>query len=482
LKRLIVIGSGVGGLSAAIHGRLAGYETLVVGKEKPGGKAAGIEVDGYKFDPGPSIIILPELYRSLFRKAGRNPDDYLQFHRLDPISQVRLEGELAMNLPASRQAAEELVFEISHSDGVAFRDLLATLDEVAPLVESSIFHRPIEKPWHLANPRLIQMALRFDVSATYRQLVDRWFSSPMLRAFFYGFPSYGGQTYHSKAPGALLIPYLMLEGGVYYPKGGVAAIPKALVRLAKELGVEFQTGEVSAVETSGKFAKAVTVNSAGEIRKEKADAFICNVDRYTAGKWFGRETVAPPSLSYFTVHMGLPRKLERTEHHMLLIPRDFEEGFESLYGEGHYPARPIVYLNDTTCTDPTTAPEGHTNLFAVVTSPADNGKVDWASQTPQLVSELKDQLALFGVLNSNEPLVFERVQTPLTFAKRDANYRGSLYGVEEAHRLFGMLPEGPRDPHLKNWMYAGGSAQPGAGLPMVMLSGGFAVSALDSQS
>ena len=93
--------------------------------------------------------------------------------------------------------------------------------------------------------------MRFDVRKTYRELVDGMFRSPLLRAFFYGFPSYGGQTYDSKAPGALMIPYLMIQEGVYYPEGGVAAIPEAFERLARELGVEFQKGKATGLRRAG---------------------------------------------------------------------------------------------------------------------------------------------------------------------------------------------------------------------------------------
>jgi phytoene dehydrogenase-like protein len=104
--------------------------------------------------------------------------------------------------------------------------------------------------------------------------------------------------------------------------------------------------------------------------------------------------------------------------------------------------------------------------------------VDWQKDGPKFATDLRLQLHQFGIVDKEEQTVFQRIQTPLTFAERDGNYRGSLYGVEEASRLFGMLPEGPRDPQFKNWTYAGGSTQPGAGLPMVLLSGKFAVSAL----
>ncbi|MGV3615005.1 MAG: phytoene desaturase family protein [Fimbriimonas sp.] len=471
-KHVVVVGAGLGGLSAAVYARLRGHQVLLLEKAAIGGKAAAIETHGFRFDPGPSIIILTRLYEDVFRAAGRRMEDTLRFRRLDPISRVRFSGE-TIDLPGSRAECEALVRDRWPEDGKAFRELMAKVDRVAPHIDRSVFRHPYTKPWQLADPHLIATALPFDVRKSYKELVDGLFQSPLLRAFFYGFPSYGGQTYDSKAPGALMIPYLMLQEGVWYPEGGVSAIPRAFADLARDLGVEVRTdAEVTAVVDAGNEIRAVRLRSGERI---EADAFISNVDRTTFGRMIGRGEAPPPSLSYFTLQWGLRTRPEGLAHHTLVVPADYETGFEQLYRQRRFPIPPIVYLNETAGTDPAVAPPGAGNLFAVVTSPAVEDEFDWERETPRFRAAVLATLREAGLDVEAHGIEFERIQTPRYFESAHGNYRGTLYGPDESARPFGgMFPPTNRDPEFKNLFYCGGSVQPGAGLPMVTLSGKFA--------
>jgi phytoene dehydrogenase-like protein len=182
-----------------------------------------------------------------------------------------------------------------------------------------------------------------------------------------------------------------------------------------------------------------------------------------------------PSFSYFTVHLGLKRPPGTFLHHNLIIPDSFLMSFEELYRQRQFPTHPVVYLNETALSDPTSAPPGRTNLFAVVSSPASESHLDW--ETLKVIARDRVYAALervgYGV--SPDEVEVELVQTPKTFEERDGNYRGSLYGVDESARpMKGMFPPSVRDRDFRNLFYAGGSVQPGAGLPMVILSGKFA--------
>lgn len=473
-----MIGAGLGGLSAAVHSRLAGHDVLVLERSSQvGGKAAGIEVEGYKLDPGPSIIILRRIYEDVFKRAGRNLDDYLTFKRLDPFSRVYFEGEPKLDLPADREQCLMVLRDRFPSDARSFENLLAKLDRVIGHVDSSIFKRPYDHIWQLTDWRLLSMAKFANPRSTYRQIVDRSFQHPLLRAFFYGFPSYGGQTYDSVAPGAFFIPFFMLAEGVYYPNGGVSAIPEAFYKLAKELGVEFRlNAHVTGIEVDQGKAAAVRIDD----ERIRCDAIISNVDRYTTGHWLGRTFDQSPSLSYFTLHWGVRRRVEGLSHHTLLVPKGFEQGFDDLYRKRTFPDSPIVYLNATHIEDSSTAPESCSNIFAVVTSPAQEDHLDWKMVEGVAKERTMVTMEKFGFGLTTSELDFERIQTPTYFAKQHGNYRGSLYGPDEKHRLFGMMPNRNWDEEVKNLFYCGGSVQPGAGLPMVTLSGKFAAERLGS--
>lgn len=475
-KQVIVVGAGLGGLSAAVHSRLAGHDVLVIeSSDSVGGKAAGIQTLGYKLDPGPSIIILKRIYEDVFRRAGRNLSDYLTFQKLDPFSRVYYEGEDRLDLPADRTECLSVLEDRFPQDSPSFKELLEKLDKVINHVDASIFCRPYDQPWHLLDWRLLSMAKFANPRATYKQLVDKAFQHPLLRAFFYGFPSYGGQTYDSVAPGAFFIPFLMLTEGVYYPEGGVSEIPRAFHRLATELGVEFKfESRLEGFEVEKGRVVAVRTNS----ERIPCDAVISNLDRYSTGALLGRKYNHAPSLSYFTVHWGVRGSFEGLSHHTLLVPKDYEQGFEELYRQRTYPESPIIYLNATHIQDPSSAPSGCSNIFAVVTSPALEDHLDWKSLQHRAKESVLRGMDRFGFGISSKDLDFERIQTPIYFAEKHGNYRGSLYGPDEKHRLFGMMPNRNWDEEIKNLFYCGGSVQPGAGLPMVTLSGKFAAERL----
>ena len=466
----------MGGLSASIHARLAGFEVLVVEKGSvPGGKAAGFNIAGYRLDPGPSIVILKDIYEDLFARAGRSIADYLRFIRLDPFTRVCFEGSDCFDLPADRKDCLDVLKARFPLDAKRMEWLMDKGDRVIGDVRRTVFARPFEHPWQIANPSMIKVGLALGGQTPYKQVVDRWFTSPELRAFFYGFPSYGGQTYDSVAPGAFLIPYLMLSEGVYYPEGGVASIPAALHRLGIDLGVEFRFDTTVTGLIVDRSRVRALETSKGPV---DCDAVICNVDPYTAGAWLGRTYNLEPNLSYFTVHWGLRTNAKELSCHTLFVPKDFESGFDQLYRQRRFPDSPIVYVNATSSVDPSSAPPGCANVFAVATSPAITDELDWAETASMARQAMLKTMDKCGLSINATDVEFEREQSPATFYERDGNYRGSLYGPVEKHRLFGMMPQRNYDEEYRNLYYCGGSVQPGAGLPMVMLSGKFAVERL----
>ncbi len=478
---VLIIGAGVAGLSAAIHARLMGHRVLVVeARAVSGGKAAAVETHGFRFDPGPSIVILPKLYEPLFRAAGKEMAQMLPMRRLETLARVFVEGKEPFDLPASRPGVMRAIERISPPDARAFAQLMDRLSEAVPLIEQTIFKQPYEKATQLLDKKLIGVGMKLGMMGEYKSFIDKQFSSPFMRAFLYGFPAYSGQSYRAKALGALSIPYFMLTDGVYYPTGGVGAIPKALEALARELGARFEFGKKVKHLRGDKGRVREVVFEGGE--SMKVDAVIVGADRLTAETWLGRRPTQEPSYSYFTVQLGLKTKLPALAHHNLFIPDDAARAFRQLYEEQHYPERPVVYVNSVATTDPSAAPAGGSDLLAVVTSPAIRRDLDWKRKAPEFRERLFGLLGSFGLRVPPEAIAVELVQTPLTFNQEFGNFKGSLYGPTEKERLFGgMFPLGNRDPEYGNLTYCGCSVQPGAGLPMAVLSGRFAVETLSKQ-
>lgn len=415
---------------------------------------------------------MPRIYDAVFAAAGRKREEYLQFDRVDPFSRVYLKPNEPFDLPSDRGAAIAAIRQLSARDASNFERLLATLDQAVAEVESAVFSRPITSILQMIHPGFLRVGRGLPLWKSYRKWIDDWFETPLLKSFFYGFPSYTGQSWNTAAVGAVLIPFYMLAEGVWFPRGGVAAIPQSMERLGRELGVEYIVGDaVTGIERTGHSVSAVQLASGTRL---PVDHLVSNLDRYTFGqRWLNRPTEALPSSSYFTLHWGFSSKIPGLSHHTLYVPPDFERGFVEMYDERQFPTDPIVYLNETSGMDPTMAPPGGSNVFAVITCPADEPQLDWAARSDEYAARVRRILDSFGV-KLPEP-VFERRQNPLYFHDQHGNYRGSLYGVDErARQLYGMFPAGNDDPEVRNLTYCGGSVQPGAGLPMATLSGQFA--------
>ena len=186
-EQLVVIGAGLGGLSAAIYGRLAGYDVLVLEKsDKVGGKAAGITIGEYTLDPGPSIIILPKLYEAVFKAAGRQMSNYLRFQPLTTISRVFFGDDAPIDLPANREDCLKLLHDINPHDAKALGTLLGKLAKVEPLLDKTVYDHPYVRKSQLLDSNLLRFGMGFNPLKTYKQLVDPLFESPLVRAFFYG--------------------------------------------------------------------------------------------------------------------------------------------------------------------------------------------------------------------------------------------------------------------------------------------------------
>ncbi|CAN5579249.1 phytoene desaturase family protein [soil metagenome] len=471
----------MGGLSAAIHARLEGWDVLVLEKGKvAGGKAAGIQEGNYALDPGPSIIILKHFYERVFQKAGRRMEDYLQFTKLPILSRVFFGADPPLDLPADEIECLRILKELSSNDATAFADLLNKIGKVEPLLAKTVYAHPYSDPWQLIDLDLMRFGMKFDPRKPFKKMVDNLFELPLMRAFFYGFPSYSGQTYSGNCPGAFLIPYYMLREGLYFPRGGVRSIPIAFEKLALELGVSFRfDSEVTGYQLGSDKIQSVKLQSGESI---SADAFISNLDYFSWQDLNETKPKSEPSFSYFTLHWGLRQSLPNLTHHNLVIPESFERGYEELYAKRRFPTEPIVYLNSTAAADPEAAPSGCSNVFAVITCPAKTDGIDWKRETPDFQERVLKTLRQAGIELDFENADFERVQTPDYFERAHGNYLGSLYGLDEKQRLWGMFPPPNRAPFAKNLAFCGGSVQPGAGLPMVVLSGEFAVREISART
>jgi diapolycopene oxygenase len=458
-RRAVVVGAGQGGLSAALALAADGWEVQVLEqRDAVGGKAAPLSVGEFDFDPGPSILILPQVYRSALAAAGADPE-VLRFERLDPVTRVFAGGGTPTDLPASLEGCLDMVGRSSPADRRGLETVFSFADRLAPWIEPWLFGEALSP----ATRGLVTAGVR--PWAPYGAEVRRLLATPWLRAVFLGFPSYSGLADTDRGVGPFFIPYYMWKHGVWRAKGGVRAIPAAFRAACEAAGVGFRLGcRVTGLAVEGRRAVAVRTQE-GDVG---ADAVVVNADRPGFEALLGRPAPrAEPATSYFTLSLGLRSPAPGLAHHSLFVPAAFEDALDDLYRRARPPAQPVVYWNDVS----DEAPAGRAMLFAVVTVPALREGVDWGDEGPRLRAEALHSLASCGVAVDEGDIMAEAVQTPATFEARDGNWRGSLYGPGGSARGWSGLGAGQRDPLLRNVFYCGGSVRPGAGLPMVTVSG-----------
>lgn len=476
-RSVAILGAGLGGLSAAIHARLRGYDVTVYEKsDRAGGKATQLQIDGYSCDIGPSIVILNWIYDELFAAAGRNASDYLTFDRIPTVTRIFVEGAEPFDLKVDDDEGFERLRKESPRDAQALADLLQRLDGVASGIEKLIFKRPVRTQLDFFKLDFARFAMAGGGMKPFKSAVDQLFETDIMRGLFYGFPSYNGVSYMIPNPGAFLIPYYMLRHGVSWPRGGIGSIPKAVLALALELGVSV---------VYSKAASGLVQHSDGslEVRFEDGDsqaydAVISNVDRLTVEGWQRRTIEATPSLSYLAVNVGVARKVARLEHHNVFLPRKYGEFYDALYRRREFSDDPVFYVHAPSVSDPTVAPIGCENLFYVQSTPACEGGIDWQAVLDRALSLVASRLNRYGLGVSESDCTVLHAQTPLEFAKNHGNWSGGLFGPGEKGRLWGFMPLRCRDEKIPNLYYCGASVQPGAGMPMVILSGKFAASYL----
>ena len=483
--RAVVIGSGVGGLSAALELRRRGLDVVVIERHgEVGGKASERRAGGFRWDEGPSIVVMPWVYRTLFEASGLDPEALLPFRRLDPAFGVVLTDGRRLDVPAEADGLRAAFAEIEPADAEGLDRFLALVDKFAGLIGHAYCDRIISG-WSqvMLSPLLLSAAV-ISPARTYADLIDSYFKSPAIRELLHGFPTYSGFD-PQKAPASLaIIPWTIIREGVWYPaEGGVAAIPRAIAEACRLKGVDILTGvEAEAIELDATGRAWGVATSDGGFA---ADVVVSNSDyvhtfrMLRGGKGFApdvesfREGDAEPSQSFFTIQLGCDRTWDTQAHHLLVLTEGSKRVYDELFERNEYPGDPPLYLNVTSTTDRADAPAGGSNPFLVVGAPPlpPGGGTDRRFES-EYADQLISRLERSGFPGLSASIVSKTITGPEEWRDRFHAFRGAIYGLGNHHNVLGgsFRPLPYRD-DLPGLYFAGGGVQPGAGLPMVVQSG-----------
>lgn len=478
-RDVAIIGAGLGGLSAAIHLRLAGFDvTMFEANPLVGGRAYKLERGGYTFDVGPSLLNYPWIFEDLFRAAGRRLSDYVTLLPVDPSVTFRWpDGErfvLTSRLPALLREFERL------EPGCSSRALA--------------FLRAAERRYNLAFERLVtsnrdgylrwvggvgvRNLLRMGLLRSLDGELSRYFKSRRIREALGSYAMYlGGSPF--RLPGFFsILPYGELAYGLWLPRGGIHALVRAMERLAGEIGVTIHTGRrVKAIVTEGKRAIGVDVEGLGVVR---SGAIVSNVDVPTTDtqllrvpRLAARAARTKMTPAVLTFYWGIRATLETTAHHTIYLPDDYRGTFHDLFERRTSPKEPAFYLSIPSATDAALAPPGCSAVFALVPMPLvpDLRGVTRDALIAGTRRSVIDRLRAEGVALDESAIEVEEVYTPRDWAEKFGLHEGSAFGASHTLLQLGPRRASNRSRELDGLFYTGASTTPGTGMPMVILSG-----------
>jgi len=476
---IVIVGAGVGGLSAAI--RLAAADRRVVVLEQNpqvGGKMGEVRAQGFRWDTGPSVITMRPVLEELFASAGRRMEDSLTLLPVEPLTRYFYSDgtRLDATCDLSRMTAQIAALDERDVEGyLAYLAYAARIHRITGPV--FIYNRPPT----LASFSRVHPRDYFGIDAfrTVEVAIKSWVHSPHLRQLLGRFATYVGASPYL-APATLnVIAHVELTGGVWYPRGGVYSIAHVLARLAQELGVEIRTNSpVEQIEVKDGRVRGVACVKGETI---EAQAVIANVDVATAyerllpagsvpAHKINRLVQAEPSCSGFILLLGIEGEHPQLAHHNIFFSRDYRREFADIFERGVPPDEPTVYLSITSKTDPDHAPAGCENWFILVNAPALGAAFDWQKQAAGYRDRVLARLAEFG-LDVRDRIRYEQSLTPLDLERLTGARRGALYGASSNRRLAAFMRPHNRCPDVRGLYLAGGTTHPGGGVPMVMLSG-----------
>jgi len=500
----VIVGGGLAGLSAGCELATRGAKVTIVERNQHlGGKMNVLSERGFTFDMGPTILTMPDVLRGIITRSGRRVADYIDLVRLDPQWRCFYDDGTRIDLRedvSSMSASLDAQFPGKRL-GEGWRAFVAYSRRMYSLSERVFFYKDLggigdlmRKP-PAADPGLLKevaaMRLHSTVGATARKHLGE---SHILQLAEHFLQYVGSSPF--LAPAILtLIASAQVDHGCWYAMGGTRTVAQSLERILREEGATILTGSgVRRIVQNGSRATGVELDD-GRVINSDAVLSNCDVQRTnrdllgTSAALSEQRKIArryTPACSGVVLYLGLDRRYEHLLHHDFIFSKNSHEEFDDIYTKG-IPARdPTIYLCAPSRTDPTQAPPGCESLYALIHTPYLRPGHDWDSTAgpngPGMFASYRsviiNKLKRCGMEDIERHIVVERRLTPNDIERMYNAEGGAIYGLASHGRLKGGFKPRNTSPILKNLYLAGGSTNPGPGVPMVLMSGVTAATSL----
>jgi phytoene desaturase len=478
-KRAAVIGSGFGGLALAIRVQAAGFRTVIFEKrDKPGGRAYVYRDHGFSFDAGPTVITAPDCLRELFAIAGKSMDEYVDLLAVNPFYRLLWEDGFEFDYSDDAALIEGQIAKKSPRDIAGYKKFLSYSEEVFFEGYEKLAHVPF-----LNWSRMVAVAPQLIRLKAYRSvysMVAKYIHDPHLRQLF---------SFHSLLVGGnpftttsiyTLIHCLERKWGVFFPRGGTAALVQALVKLFTDLGGEIRLdSEIAEIKTRDAEVKGVTGKGGWT---EEFDLVVSNADVFhTYDALLRREPAAAPmrkrlsraaySMSLFLIYFGTRRRYPNLLHHNIIFGPRYRELLADIFTRGRLADDFSLYLHAPTRSDPSLAPPGH-DAFYVLSPVPHLGKldIDWKTTGSAYAERILAYLERHYMPNLRREILVRRIFTPQDFKTEFNAHLGSAFSLEPRLSQSAYFRVHNRDKVIKGLYFVGAGTHPGAGIPGVVNS------------
>jgi phytoene desaturase len=486
MNPVVVIGAGLAGLSAACYLAGRGYNVTVVEREElAGGRAGVLRQDGFTFDTGPTVLTMPDLITDAIRAAtgdlGADLSELLPMRRLDPAYRACFADGSTINVRYGREAMrEEIAQSCGRVDAAAFDSFVDWLRRLYVLEMPNFIDRNFDSPLGLLSSAsaLAQLA-RLGAFGRLGAAVRKRFVDPRLHRLFSFQAMYAGLAPDSALALYAVITYMDTIGGVWFPQGGIDAVPTVMAQVAEKAGVTFRYGEtVEAVLRSPTGRVAGVRTSSGE--RIMADAVVCTVDLPTAyqqllGDLRPRRAVrrgnySPSAVVWHVGVRGIPSP--PLAHHNIHFGTEWSAAFDALLNRGELMPDPSRLVTVPSLDDPTLAPDGCSTLYVLEPVPNLNGKINWSTEAGPMRERLHRFLAEHGYPTD---VITEHLVTPLDW-QAQGMAAGTPFALAHTFSQTGPFRPSNVERRLPGMFFAGSGTVPGVGVPMVLISGKLAAS------
>ena len=473
-NKVVIVGAGLGGLSAALRLAGAGREVTIIEREAVPGGRNGLLVDqGYRFDTGPTVLTMPSLIDDALSAVGEKLSDWLELIPLRPLYRAFYhDGSQLDVFPDTQEMEAEIARVISPDEALGYRKYVDFVTKLYKYEMNDFIDRNIDSPLQLLTPNLARLI----AIGGFRRLapkVSQYLKDPRTQKVYSFQAMYAGVSPQQALAIYAVIAYMDSVNGVFFPKGGMHAVPRALAGAAEKHGVKIRySTTVSSVATKNGRATGVITDTDEYI---PADVVVLNPDLPIAYReLLDREPLDIKRLSYspscVVMLVGSNKSYEHIAHHNIHFGQSWDGVFDELIKKKTFMSDPSLLVTVPTYDDPSLAPHGKSSYYVLFPTPNLHSAIDWKRERNRYRDEMVRVLEARGYTGFGESIEVEHLTTPVEWRAQGME-AGAPFA--SAHTFFQTGPFRPRNlaRGLENVVFTGSGTQPGVGVPMVLISG-----------